>query len=343
MSEISITHFIYDKIHYSNEPVIYEILDLIFDNNKSKSGGYLVSKFKEKLHFYNQYGGTSSSLHHITLKDNKTYEYHISKIIPFENNKKQIHFLNIDEDYDDCAFLIFDNDKNTRGLLKIQGIFGREYINFIGCIKSIDENHKYKTGDILMQIILNLVHTRKPFRHIKQIQLSDKSKKKCYDLSLELKFLRTITHGKPYYAKFGFRPLNEYDYNIYKKNYKNFKLDKTISNTQLKNIIDSKITLMTKDAYKIYLKYFSNYVESNCSIDPKLFLSSIITLLDTSIIPNIQEKDIKNNIFVGKKLLQRKNEMSLVAKFVSSIYKDIYHELGYLDYAESIWTLYIVR
>ena len=28
-----------------------------------------------------------------------------------------------------------------------------------------------------MQIILNLVHTRKPFRHIKQIQLSDKSKK----------------------------------------------------------------------------------------------------------------------------------------------------------------------
>jgi hypothetical protein len=35
--------------------------------------------------------------------------------------------------------------------------------------------------------------------------------------------------------------------------------------------------------------------------------------------------------------------MSLAAKFVSSIYKDIYHELGYLDYAESIWTLYIVR
>ena len=162
-------------------------------------------------------------------------------------------------------------------------------------------------------------------------------------MSLELKFLRTITHGKPYYAKFGFRPLNEYDYNIYKKNYKNFKLGKTISNTQLKNIIDNKITLMTKDAYKIYLKYFSNYVESNCSIDPKLFLSSIITLLDTSITSNIQEKDIKNNIFVGKKLLQCKNEMSLVAKFVSSIYKDIYHELGYLDYAESIWTLCIVR
>ena len=51
MSEISITRFIYDKIHYSNEPVIYEILDLIFDSNKSKSDGYLVSKFKEKLHF----------------------------------------------------------------------------------------------------------------------------------------------------------------------------------------------------------------------------------------------------------------------------------------------------
>ena len=335
MKEISITKFVYDKIHYSNESIIYEILDLIFDNNKSKSNGYLINEYKGELNFYNQNGG---EVHNIKLKDNKTYEYHVNKIIPFENNKKQIHFLNIDEDYDDCAFLIFDNNEKTRGLLKIQGIFGRE-----DCIKCLDINHKYKTGDILMQIILDLIHTRKPFRHIKNIQLSDKSKKKCYDLSLELTFLRTITHGKPYYAKFGFRPMSEYDYNIYKKNYQNFKINNNIPNKipnkKFKDIIINKITLMTKDAYNIYIKYFNNYVESNSFIDPKLFLWSIIALLDDSIDPKIQEKDIKNNIFVGKKLLKNKKEMSLIAKFVSSIYKDIYHELGYLDYAESIWTL----
>jgi hypothetical protein len=45
MKEISITKFVYDKIHYSNESIIYEILDLIFDNNKSKSNGYLINEF----------------------------------------------------------------------------------------------------------------------------------------------------------------------------------------------------------------------------------------------------------------------------------------------------------
>ncbi len=119
MKKISITRFIYDKIHYSNEAVIYDILNLIYNNNKSKSDGYIVNEFKGKIKFYNQEGGEA---HQITLQNNKIYEYHVDKIIPYDNKKKQIHFLNIGEDYEDCAFLIFDNKDNTRGLLKIQGI-----------------------------------------------------------------------------------------------------------------------------------------------------------------------------------------------------------------------------
>ena len=72
MKKISITRFIYDKIHYSNEAVIYDILNLIYDNNKSKSDGYIENEFNGKIKFYNQDGGES---HQITLQDNKTYEY----------------------------------------------------------------------------------------------------------------------------------------------------------------------------------------------------------------------------------------------------------------------------
>ena len=67
-------------------------------------------------------------------------------------------------------------------------------------------------------------------------------------------------------------------------------------------------------------------------------------MLDDSIAdPKIKEEDIKNNIFVGKRLLKNSNDMSLIAKFVDSIYKDIFKELGYEEYADSIWTLPIIR
>lgn len=42
------------------------------------------------------------------------------------------------------------------------------------------------------------------FSICENIQLADASKKQCYNIGLKLIYLRTMTHGIPYYAKFGF-------------------------------------------------------------------------------------------------------------------------------------------
>ena len=49
---------------------------------------------------------------------------------------------------------------------------------------------------------------------------------KCYDISLKLVYLRTMTDGIPYYARFGFRPVLQTDYDIFKYNRTNYKLNK---------------------------------------------------------------------------------------------------------------------
>ena len=305
--EVSITKTVYNKfkgIHYAEET--QNILEIINRDCRLSKG--LLTHTKSKLVFKSQVGGKKQM---IKLKDGKTYEYHIDTIVPYDDTKKQISFLNITETDENCMFLFFDTQDSKDNTLYIQSISNQE-----DCIKSEDKNHVYKVGDILMQIIIQLVKENKLFSHIKQIELTDISKKMCYGIGLELKYLRTITHGTPYYSKYGFRPKNEVDYETFRYNRNNYKLNKSITNTELFKIIkDSKV-----NDNKSYKKYFYDYIKSNKIINPKIILIEMIKLINNT-----------NDV----------NEKKEICNFVEAIYDIIYNILGYKNYRKSKWILKI--
>jgi hypothetical protein len=329
--EVFIARTVYNKfkyLHYVEET--QNILEIINRDCRLSKG--LMTHSKSKLYFKSQVGGKKQM---IKLKDGKTYEYHIDTIVPYDDTKKQISFLNLTETNDNCMFLFFDTQnskENTPGFgsactydnpavsggterrmipLYIQSISNQD-----DCIKSEDNRYKYKVGDILMQIIIQLVKEKKLFSHIKQIELTDISKKMCYGIGLQLIYLRTITHGIPYYAKYGFRPNNEEDYDIFKYNRNNFKLNKTITNDKLLQIIE-KSKSNDNNSYK---KYFYDYIKSNNIINPKILLTDMIKVMNNT-----------NDV----------NEKKEICNFIHKIYKKIFNILGYKDYENKIWILEI--
>jgi len=306
--EVSIAKTVYSKfrgIQFTD--VTQNIFEILQSHGiKTKSG--LITHTKGKLSFKSQVGGKKQI---IKLKDGKTYEYHIDTIVPYDDTKKQISFLNLTETDENCVFLFFDTQNSKENTLYIQSISNQD-----DCIKCEDKNHVYKVGDILMQIIIQLVKENKLFSHIKQIELTDISKKMCYGIGIELIYLRTITHGIPFYAKYGFRPEDEVDYEIFKYNRNNYKLNKTITNTELFKVIKhSKVN--HNNSYK---KYFYDYIKNNNIINPKILLIEMIKLLNNTN-DTTEKKEICN--------------------FVQAIYKDIYKILGYKDYRNKIWILKI--
>jgi hypothetical protein len=309
--EVFIARTVYNKfkyLHYVEETE--NILEIINRDCRLSKG--LMIHSKSKLYFKSQVGGKKQM---IKLKDGKTYEYHIDTIVPYDDNKKQISFLNLTETNDNCMFLFFDTQNSKENTLYIQSISNQDDF-----IKSEDNRYKFKVGDILMQIIIQLVKENKLFSHIKQIELTDISKKMCYGIGLQLIYLRTITHGIPYYAKYGFRPNNEEDYDIFKYNRNNYKLNKTITNDELFKIIEKVKINKNKKTNKVYKKYFYNYIKDNNIINPKILLTNMIKVMNNT-------DDV--------------NEKKEICNIVDSIYKNIYRILGYKDYRKKIWILKI--
>jgi hypothetical protein len=237
--------------------------------------------------------------------------------------------MNFDDTYD-CACLTFGKKESNNSVLRIDGIK-----SFDDCILCNDEEHKFKSGDILMQIILKIVKNNPEFSHIDKIELADASQKKCYDIGLQLVYLRTMTHGIPYYAKFGFRPVLKTDYeDVFVHNRNNFKLNKTISRDELFKIIDKKKVNMNFKSYEVYKKYIKNKILNNKINNPVKIISDVISVVDNS----IAEK--KNDELI---VIEDKDELSGLCDFVSNIYIDIYKYLGYKFYERNLWELKINR
>lgn len=329
--EISISKFLFKNINYKNKLEIQNILNVIHKNLKT-SKAYLT-KETHKLNFKSQHGGKK---YEILLADNKTYEYHLSTIEPVDNNHKMMHFINLNEDFDsrkqsshfcgqeDCLFLIYDTVESGKNTLIIQGITNRDDCIKCkdDCIKCKDESHVYKTGDILMQILFKLINKSSKFSHIKVIKLSDISKKMCYNVGIELKYLRTITHGIPYYAKYGFRPATKYDQDVFKHNRNLFDKNKFVdSSVVLKLIEDNKNKFGINIYNDVYKKYFYTYLLQHENINTVDFITNIISLTEL--------KDIT------------KKEKKGICKFLHSIYKDLYKIIGYREYNEDKWYLRI--
>jgi hypothetical protein len=307
--EVSIIKTVYSKFNYINSELIQNIMNHLNFNNYAGKG--ILTRKTYPINLLQQVGGVKKE---IKLKDGYNYEYHIDEIIPIDDESNRICFFNIEESHDNCACLLYNTKKSGKTILKIEGIFNGE-----DCIKCVDKKHKYKVGNILMQIIIELVKSSKEFYHITEIELSDTSIKKYngLGLGLGLKYLRTITNGEPYYAKYGFRPNTEYDIDIFRFNRSNYRLNKKILNKELFEIItDAKLDKQTNEVYK---KYLYNYIKSNNEIDPKIYLTELINLINYK---NITE-----------------NEKKYIWNFVYSIYQNLYNKLGYKNYRDKIWIL----
>ncbi len=312
MLEIFIRNSIRNLIHYSNDELIQNIMNYLDFNNYPGKG--TIVNTSHKIILKKQIGGKKKRI----KLENNIFEYHI-KTYTIDKNEKRLCFLNIVETSDYCACLLYSTKTSGNTTLRIEGIFNGD-----DCVKCENPSHKFKIGNILMLIILKLVNISSEFSHIKQIELSDVSQFKCHGYGLQLKYFKTIFDGIPFYAKYGFRPLNNYDYGIYRFNRENYKLNKKITNKQIFEII-SEIDL-DQNTFQIYEKYFYQYIKNNQSIDPKIFLKNVIEF--------IKAKN-KNNL--------SNDTVQLICSFLSKIYKKIFFILGYKDYDNNIWILNISR
>ena len=323
MSEISITRTIHEYFDDIEETEIRQNIIMYMEKYNIGNKG-ISTKTKHKLKFKNQIGGEP---YEIELKDRKTYYYNINDIESIAKSKYKMLFMTFD-DINECACLTFGKKESGNTVLRIDGIK-----SFDNCILCEDENLKFKSGDILMQIIIELVKNNPEFSHINKIELADSSQKQCYDIGLKLIYLRTMTHGIPYYAKFGFRPVLKTDYeDVFVYNRNNFKLNKTMTRDELLNIIKRNKKNMSDKTYETYEKYIKKHILNNEIINPIMFMTQTIKIVDNSIAEN-KNRNIK--------IIYDKVELDGLCDFIRKIYIDIYKFLGYKNYNENLWVVHL--
>jgi hypothetical protein len=328
MTTVSITSIILNKILYfynaDTRQNIYDYNNLYNIGSKGK-----LIRYKKDINFKYQIGGKT---YEIKLDNEIKYEFYIDEIIPETNKKRRMCFMSNSYSYE-CLCVLFGTKESGDNKMRIESVLGSNE-----CIKCDNKEKKIKAGDTLIQILLKIVKSNKKFAHIKKIELADTSKKSCYDIGIELLYLRTITHGIPYYAKFGFRPNNDDDYNIFKKNRNNFKLNKTITNNELIEIIETSKKKFNKDTYIIYKKYIEKYILNNKNINVQMFIIELIDIIDISL---GKKEMIKENIFIGNKIIKNKESMKGICDLLNCICKTIYKKLEYEEYHSKIWILYL--
>ncbi len=273
-----------------NKEVVADYVDLAYDdypNNMIKSFEQIKTISKQ---LKTQIGGERKN---ITLNGNIfTVDMVVQKAIKGEDDY-EIYYYNLDNESITCG-VIQINEKTKKAF--ITGLS-----NFQGCLMCDDKKFKYKTGEMLMQLMLQLCVKKK----IISIKTTDNSKIDCKGLNdkFELIYLRTMTHGEPYYIKFGFVPYNVEDQKIYDVN-------KKIFNTATVNT--QKITAI--------LNFFKN--ENNVNLNENK-IKMIVKSLNKH--PHIELYKFINYMFDNYPIFLRK------------IYKDIYNEFGYKSYSSKVF------
>ena len=201
----------------------------------------------------------------------------------------------------------------------------------------------YKIGDILVQVMIYMSINR----GMKKIKLHDNSNYKCNGHNLSLIILRTMTHGKPLYSKYGFLPLNhnkdnnnEYKKNelqIYEDNKKLFKSQPKMTKNELLEIIY--YTKFDKNKDKIMLYYINNI------IIPRLKENNIISEFLNNIINDflIYQEQMKKYSKLNKNELSKIKDdilyLSSACELLDNILMVIYLKCGYYKYIEKTFEL----
>ena len=291
---------------------IMSTIYIYMHDNKITRDGILTIIDKGLINFKNQNGGAGGIITEVKLKDDKKYYYNIERIVSKNSNKYNICFINIRENNNNCLCFKYSSKESILILTELSANDD--------CVVCQDKSHKYKVGDILMQIFLQYVKDNKDVKHITEIQLQDTSMKKCYGIGIRLKYLRTITHGEPYYAKYGFRPYEKKAYEIYRYNCKLHKENVMLDNKVVDKIFENTKDMNNKKPYLHYVNKYKKYVLKTNPIDIKLLINKIISKGDC--------EDIDTET--------RKNSCELLSYAIVHLY----NALGYKNYVDEDGTLF---
>lgn len=298
---------------YIPEKHIFDIMNFFKEHKTQFNFSTFKSQkiLKLKIHNTSLFGGVDDSKNIKIKIKNTNYEV---KIFEYKDGySKIINFVKINSIYNEnnddfnnndfCGIIIIDKENNA----VIQSIN-----NYTDCIKCF-ENKSFKVGEILLRIMICIcVH-----KDVKKVQLTDNSYLECGNDKIPLIYLRTITHGEPYYIKFKFHPINhnkngENDYyknelQIYKDNFNTFKNNPTIKKDILIEIFNYQNFDKIKD--KNMLNYLNN-----------ILIPSIV---------NTSTNDIQIKDFVAK-LIEDKKKISCL--LLMNILMTIFYKCGYKAY-----------
>jgi hypothetical protein len=187
---------------------------------------------------------------------------------------------------------------------------------------------------------------------MKKIKLHDNSNYKCERYNIPLIILRTMTHGKPFYSKYGFLPLNhnnknenEYKKNeiqIYEDNNNLFKTQPKMTKNELLQIINYTKFDKNKDKYMLY--YIYNIIIPRLNEENNIISDFLNNILNDSLIYKKQiDKYSKSNKI---KLSEIKDDilcLSSACELLDNILAYIYINCGYYKYTEKTFELNLVN
>lgn len=302
----------YGDIINSDEKAIRTIYDFI-NETKFTNESYLSLMDSKIINLKEQIGG---DIMDIKLEDNQTYIYNVNRLTSKTNKKQHICFANFqDVNYNCLCFTYYVKETGNTTLI-LNDLNALE-----DCISCKNKRHKFKIGDILMQIFLKWVLQHPELSHIKRIELQDNSTKKCYGIGLKLLYLRTITDGIPYYAKYGFRPIELIELETFRYNRNKFKKNIMLNNKLVDKIFEETSKKNNKKPHEFYVSLYKDLITNMNPIDIKLLFRNMIELGNNEVV------DID----------RRKNTCELVFYVLKKLYK----ELGYKDYEDEKWFLNI--
>ncbi len=258
------------SIHKNNQNELSNLVEIlnpiiIMDSYKIYNNKRRKIVFREDMK-----GG---DIKEIIIKKNKYY-YNVEYAKSKKSIDNIIYLLSI-EGLPGCGLIIINKKDN---LANIQGIS-----NYKECISidNEDQDKIYKVGDIMMQIILEECR----LIGITNVSLKDNSLLKYSDCSIKLKYLRVITHGVPYYCKYGF--INKDDEENLKKNLEKFKENKMVKVEKIDIILKENIddNSMYKKAKYILDDLHEKYKSDKISIGR--YVNKLIVYC------NYEEKKIK--------------------------------------------------
>ena len=318
------------NIKFSNQKTI----PLIF-HHKNQFGG-VISKDDDKQR-------KDDSVFMDVYLDKNKYQVRLYKYTEKDDkNFKTINFIKIESklqedgefsNCDYCAVLIIDTKNKESNIQSVS--------NYKDCIKCYYENNKmYKIGDILIQVMISMSINKK----MEKINLHDNSNYKCNGYNLPLIILRTMTHGKPFYAKYGFLPLDhnktdEKDYKknelqIYEDNKKLFRTQPKMTKNEMLKIIY--YTKFDKNKDKNMLNYINNIVIPRLNENNNIISNFLNDIISDSL---IYQEFIYNK---NNKSIQKDNNviyLSSACELLDNILMVIYLKCGYYKYIEKTFEL----